>query len=310
MTPLVHKATCAALVAVAIWSVSFVATKHVVTEAAPMASALVRFLMASTLLLLVHALLGRSLALPRDCWRLVVWGGLTGTTFTFAFENLALTYTTAGNSAMLQAVSPTLAAIGAWLFLRERLGWRQWLGMALAAAGIAALIGPTAAVTGPGDMLMGVVMIMGSAYGLISKALADRLPALTALTWMLLVGTLGLVPFALSEALLGEGFQLPQSPTAWAGLAYLGLLSSGGAYLLWQWALAHLPVSRVGMFLYLMPVGTLLVAAAWLGEPLGWSRLGLAALVLFGVYLAVEPTDLATSEDERPPLKEPLSLTS
>jgi drug/metabolite transporter (DMT)-like permease len=298
-------AISAALLAVAIWSVSFVATKHIVNDASPLAAALARFVLASAALLSAHTLLGRSLRIPRDCWRLVVWGALTGTTFTFAFENLALTYTTAGNSAMLQAVSPTLTALGAWVVLKERLGPRQWGGMALAVLGMMALIGPGVAVTGPGDLLMGVVMVMGALYGLISKSLAGRLPALTALTWMLLVGTLGLVPFALAEAYWEGGVTLPASPSAWGALAYLGLLSSGVAYLLWQWSLAYLPVSQVGMFLYLMPIGTLVLGAWWLGEPLGWQRALLAGSVLAGVCLAVEQRASAPSPRDTDPGPEP-----
>lgn len=288
LPPLRSRAILAALLAVTIWSVSFVATKHIVNEASPMAAALARFVLASGALLIAHTILGRSLRIPRDCWRLVVWGALTGTTFTFAFENLALTYTTAGNSAMLQAVSPTLTALGAWVFLKERLGLRQWAGMALAMLGMVALIGPGVATTGPGDLLMGVVMVMGALYGLLSKTLSGRLPALTALTWMLLVGTAGLVPFALAEAYGDGGVTLPASPSAWGALAYLGLLSSGIAYLLWQWSLSYLPVSQVGMFLYLMPIGTLVLGAWWLGEPLGLVRSLLAGGVLAGVYMAVE----------------------
>jgi drug/metabolite transporter (DMT)-like permease len=278
----------ASLFAVAVWSVSFVATKVAVLDGAPMACALIRFVMASAALLTVHTALGRSLAIPRDCWRLVVYGAMTGTTMTFAFENLALTYTTAGNSAMLQALSPMLTAAGAWVFLRERLALRQWAGMALAAAGTAALVGPGVAVTGPGDVLMGVVMVMGAAYGLCSKDLAGRLPALTALTWMLVVGTVGLVPFAVIEAVVFDAWLPPRTMEGWGALAYLGLLSSGVAYLAWQWALARLPVSTVGAFLYLMPLGTLAVGAVWIGEPLGWVRLGLAGVILVGVYMAVE----------------------
>jgi drug/metabolite transporter (DMT)-like permease len=292
----------ASLFAVAVWSVSFVATKVAVLDGAPMACALIRFVMASAALLLVHTALGRSLAIPRDCWRLVVYGAMTGTTMTFAFENLALTYTTAGNSAMLQALSPMITAAGAWVFLRERLAPRQWGGMGLAAAGTTALVGPGVAVTGPGDALMGVVMVMGAAYGLYSKELAGRLPALTALTWMLVVGTVGLVPFAAVEAVMLGGWLPPATAEGWGALAYLGLVSSGVAYLAWQWALARLPVSTVGAFLYLMPLGTLAVGAAWLGEPLGWARVGLAAVILVGVYLAVEPP-----RPEAPPEPAPAS---
>ena len=278
----------ALLAAVGIWSASFVFTKVAVTEAAPMACAVARFTLATAALLAAHVALRRRFRLPRDTWRPVVWAAMTGTVGTFALENTALLYTTAGNAAMFSAASPLLTMAGAVVLLRERLTLRQVAGAAIACAGMVALIGPEVGTTGPGDLLMAVVLVLGTAYGLQAKQLASQLPALTALTGMFLVGTAGLVPFAIAEAVILGPPLLPATATAWGAIAYLGLLASGVAYLLWQWAMARVPVSTAGLFLYLMPVGTLALGALWLGEPLGPWRAFLALVILAGVYLAVE----------------------
>ncbi len=278
----------ALLTAVTIWSAAFVATKIAVSEAAPMACALARLTLATAALFAAHLVLRRRFFVPRAAWRPVVWAAMTGTVGTFAFENTALMYTTAGNSAMFTAASPLLTAAAACVFLRERMTLRQVLGALIACAGMVALIGPNLATTGPGDALMLVVMVLGTAYGIQSKQLASQLPALTALTGMFLVGTIGLVPFAIAEALLVGGPLLPTSLAGWAAIAYLGLVASGVAYLLWQWAIARMQVSTAGIFVYLMPVGTLMLGAALLGEPFGPGRAALAAIILAGVYLAVE----------------------
>lgn len=278
----------ALLGAVTIWSAAFVATKIAVTEAAPMACAVARLALATLALLAAHVALRRPFVVPRAAWRPVVWAAMTGIVGTFAFENTALMYTTAGNSAMFTAASPLLTAAAACLWLRERMTIRQVAGALLACGGMVALVGPTLAETGPGDALMLIVMVLGTCYGLQSKHLSGLLPALPALTGVFLVGTLGLVPFAVAEAWLLGGPLLPQSFAGWAAIAYLGLVASGVAYLLWQWAIARMPISTAGIFVYLMPVGTLLLGALLLGEPLGPARLALAGLVLAGVYLAVE----------------------
>lgn len=278
----------ALLAAVTIWSAAFVATKIAVSEAAPMACALARLSLATAALFVAHLVLGRRFVVPREAWRPVVWAAMTGTVGTFAFENTALMYTTAGNSAMFSAASPLLTAAAACVFLRERLTARQVVGALLACAGMVALIGPTVSTTGPGDALMLIVMLLGTAYGVQSKHLADQLPALTALTGMFLVGTIGLVPFAIAEALLVGGPLLPTSAAGWAAIAYLGLVASGVAYLLWQWAIARMQVSTASIFVYLMPVGTLVLGAVLLDEPFGPWRALLVAVILFGVYLAVE----------------------
>lgn len=290
----------ALLAAVGIWSASFVFTKIAVTEAAPMACAVARFTLATLALLAAHVALRRRFVLPRDTWRPVVWAAMTGTVGTFALENTALLYTTAGNAAMFSAASPLLTAAAACVFLRERLTLRQLAGALVACVGMVALIGPEIGTTGPGDLLMAVVLVLGTAYGLQSKQLAGQLPALTALTGMFLVGTAGLVPFAVAEALIEGPPLLPTSLLGWGAIGYLGLLASGVAYLLWQWAMARVPVSTAGLFLYLMPVGTLGLGATLLGEPLGPWRAFLAVVILAGVYLAVEAPRGGAEAPERP----------
>ena len=49
---------------------------------------------------------------------------------------LAIYYTTASNVVILQAATPVIVGLGSWLYLGERLGPRQWAGVALSAVGV------------------------------------------------------------------------------------------------------------------------------------------------------------------------------
>ena len=50
-------------------------------------------------------------------------------------------------------------------------------------------------------------------------------------------------------------------------------------------ALAVLPATQVGAFIYLEPLVTLVVAALMLGEPITWASLVGGAVILLGVTL-------------------------
>lgn len=275
----------AILLAVVIWGASFIATKAAVADLPPVAFGVVRFALATLVLVLFQLATRRSLALPRGYRRQLMLAGFLGITCTFGLENIALKYTTAGNGALFIAASPILTVGAAVLFLKERLTWNLVTGALLAFGGMALLVGANLQETGVGDALMALNTLVGACYGIVSKPLADRLPPLTTLTWSFLFGTLLLVPVAVAEA-----FWLPApwhwTPVALGALGYLGIVSSCLAYYLWMYALGRMHASTVGVFLYLMPLVTLLLSAHFLHEALGPARLAQACLVLVGVFLA------------------------
>lgn len=275
----------AMLVAVLIWGGSFIATKAAVADLPPIAFALLRFSVATLSLLVVLGVRRQRLEVPRELWDRVVVAGLLGTTATYVLENWALRFTTAGNSALFLAFSPLVTVLGAVVLLKEPFSWRLGVGALLACVGLVAMLGASFGQTGLGDALMALNMLVGAAFGLVSKKLADRLDPLVALTATFGVGTLGLVPCAAIEALWVSG-SWQMTPTVWGALLYLGLGSSSLAYWLWMYALGRMAVSEVGMFLYLMPVVTLFLSARLLGETLSWAKLAEASMILVGVWLA------------------------
>ncbi|MDB5100731.1 MAG: hypothetical protein JWM80_5152 [Cyanobacteria bacterium RYN_339] len=275
----------AMLLAIAVWGGSFTATKAAVAEVPPVLFALVRFGLAAAVMLAAQAVTRTPLRVPPGLWGPVIWVALLGTTATYVLENIALKYTTSGNGSLLIALSPMLTAVGAVLFLGEKLTWRMAAGAFLAATGVALLVGADLTHTGVGDAIMIATTLVGIVYNLISKRLADAMPPLTALTVTFAVGFVGIIPCAIVEALWFPG---PWHPglASLAALLYLGLGSSCLACWFWMYALGHMPASRISLFLYLMPVFTLVGGHFVLGEHLGVDTALEAGLILAGVYVA------------------------
>lgn len=278
---------CAMALAVALWGGAFVVTKHALASAPPFGFAVLRFALALVGLAAFAVVTRRRVRVPKSAWPLVVGAGLLGTTATYALENAALTITTATNSALFIAASPLLTLAGAALFLKERLGWRQLVGAALAAVGMWQVIGGRLAETGLGDALMAAATVVGAVFALQSKRLAMALDPLSALLATYAVGLAGLLPFVAFEAWQEPGrLAALLAPASLGAGAYLAWASSGLGYGLWMFALARMPVSQTGLYLYAMPLVTLALSALTLGEPIGLVTALGALAILGGVALA------------------------
>jgi drug/metabolite transporter (DMT)-like permease len=194
------------------------------------------------------------------------------------------------NIALIYAASPVLIAVGAVLFLGERLSRVQVLGVAMALVGVLTVItqGQLLAIAHvnwvAGDGWIVLAMVSWALYALLQKRWPSPLSATARLAAICAGGVVAIFPFALWE------IYQPSTP-AWSlnatGLVLTAALIPGlGAYWLYGWTQRILGASRVAVTLYLSPLVATLLAWGVLHEPLGWQHAAGLALVLPGVYLA------------------------
>ena len=188
--------------------------------------------------------------------------------FSFAYVTLP-----AGAGALLLfgAVQATMVITG--IVKGEHLTPGQWLGLALALAGLAALVVP--GVTAP--PLVGAILMLGAgaawgAYSLMGRRSADPLGATAG-------NFLRAVPMALVLAL-----PLIRETPPLAGLTYAalsGAAASGLGYTIWYAALPALSAAEGASVQLSVPVITALAGASLLAEPITL-QLGIASLAVLG----------------------------
>ncbi len=280
-------AILALLCAMIIWGSTFVVTKFLLEEAGPFFVTVGRFVIGLGVLLPFGYREGFRIGLAvRPAFLLF---GLTGVALYFGLQNLGLLFTSAGNAALIQAGIPAVAALLAYLFLKEHIPRRRLLGIGLSIGGVLLVSGATP--TGGGALsLLGNVLIVGSvlaygAYATQGKALrtADRYPATVATAASFAAGLIFLSPFLVGELLLVGAPEL--SLRGWLLLLYLGVGASALTLFLWNFALRYVEATAAAIYINLIPVIGLLFALA-LGESVSAVQLLGGTLAIAGVLLS------------------------
>ena len=203
---------------------------------------------------------------------------------------LGLESTTAINAVLINAAGPLFMIACSWLLERERTTAKQVAGMLLSLAGIVIIVcqGDPARLLSlevhRGD---GWILLAMPLWGLYSVLLKRCPPELRGLTFIFVVGALGvamLAPFFAVEALRAPlGWPAPRSV---ASVLYVALAASVAAFLCWNRGVAIVGANAAGFTLPLLPAFGTLLAMAFLGERFQLYHAAGIATILAGVVLA------------------------
>lgn len=278
-------------IAPALWSVNYLVARWAPGVIAPHMLALGRWAVAAMVL---GAFCWREIAAKRarikaEAWQFIALGAL-GMWVCGAFVYVGGRSTTAVNIGLIYAGSPVLIALASALWLHERFGVKQWLGVALSIGGVLHIIikGQWQALAdvriNSGDAWIAVAMVCWAAYSLLLRAWPSAFGALARLTLVACGGVIVLVPFTIIEAL----WWWP-STLSWKSVALVlasALIPGAAAYGAYSHMQRVLGAARVGMVLYLGPLYAALAAWLVLGESIERFHFVGAVLVLAGIGLA------------------------
>jgi drug/metabolite transporter (DMT)-like permease len=269
-----------------IWGGNYIASKVIVSESPPFTVAFVRFVLATSLILVLYALTpGARLPRRRE------WPALAQIGVAFFLYNLffytGLKATSSANAALLAATSPAGTALLSAALVKERVRPIQVGGLLLSFTGVALVVLKHGALTfNPGDFVIMAASLTWSVYSLLGKrAMATMSPlATTAYAWV--IGTVLLFPAALLERHTHGWFAF--SPAGWWSFGYVVVLSSVAAFTWWYKGIQRLGATRASVFLNLIPLTGLILSPLLMPERLRLGQLLGAALILSGVYLVAQ----------------------
>jgi drug/metabolite transporter (DMT)-like permease len=273
-----------------LWCVNYLVARWAPGVIEPHALAFGRWLVAAGLLATVSGaeLWAHRALLRQRVWQLLVLGAL-GMWVCGAWVYIAAQTTTATNIALIYAASPVVITLLSIVWLQERFGRWQALGVAIALSGVVHVIikGQWAALSAVhwvvGDLWIVAAMVAWALFAVLQRRWPMPLSAAAHLCAMGLAGLVVLLPFTVWELA-----QPGHPPLGWsaAGLALVaGVFPGAAAFWCYAFVQRQLGVARASAQLYLGPLYGAAMAWSVLGEPVGWHHAVGAALILPGVWL-------------------------
>lgn len=209
----------------------------------------------------------------------VVWVGIPFTLFP-----LAETHINSAVTGLLNGATPLFAGIIAGTFFGRPPRGPQRLGLGVGFVGVA-LVSLGSAAEG-GTAFVGVLMALGATlcYGIatnLAGPLQKRYGSVAVMSKMLVLATIWTAPFGL-YGLARSTFEIGPA----AATAVLGVVGTGVAFALMATLVGRVGAPRATFITYLIPVVSLVLGAAFLGDRVSPWALGGVALVIGGAFLA------------------------
>jgi drug/metabolite transporter (DMT)-like permease len=287
----------AATFAVVIWSSAFAAIAYGLRAFTPAELSLLRFSIASAILVVPVA--GGWIRLPplRD-WPLVLALGFVGISIYQLTLGYAMTRISVGAAAVVIALAPGVTAALAALRLGERISKATMIGLGIAFGGVLLItVGSGSAVRfEPMTLLCLIAVFATSFYFVFQKPLLARTSAVGFTVASIFAGTIGLIPFGLD---LPAKIAAAPAAQLWS-VAWLGVGPTIVGYLLWNFALSRAPASKVSSFLYVQPLVASAMAWVWLGQVPSWLTAIGGAFAIGGVVLTVTASRTPATKPDRP----------
>lgn len=281
--------------AVLFWSGNFIVGRGIHNEIPPITLAFWRWAVALLIILpfsmghIVHQfdLIRRNLKI------LTVLAILSVTNFSI-FIYMALKLSTATNTVIINSMIPIFIVMVSWMGFKERITFRQSIGIAISLAGLMFIItngnlsNLISVRFSKGDFWTISAGISWALYSVLLRKCPTELNPLGFLATLIIIGTLCISPFYIWEMSTGRTMNISQ--VSIGSIVYVALFASILAYIFWNKAIQTIGANKTGIFIHLMPVFSIILAIIFLDETLRGYHIKGAILIFSGILLTTTRT--------------------
>lgn len=277
-----------ALITIVMWGTTFISTKVLLQDFQPMEILFYRFVLGFLALVVVCPK-----RLRFHGWRQELTfaaAGLSGVCLYYLLENVALTFTMASNVGVIISVDPFFTVILSRIFIKEdrKPHVNFYIGFVIAMAGICLINfnGVKMHISPLGDLLAVVAAIVWACYSVLSKKISS-FGYHTVLTTrrVFAYGLLFMVPL-LFLGNFNIGVERFRNPVYIGNIVFLGFGASALCFVTWNIAVKALGAVKTSIYIYLVPVITMVTSAVVIEEKITAMSAAGAALTLSGLLFS------------------------
>jgi len=275
----------------AVWGSAFMFIKISADDFGPILLVNLRLLLAGALFL-PFLLQKKYLAYFKSHFSGILILGIFSNAFPFTMFSYASLGATSNMLGILNGTTAFMTMVVAYFWLKESITPKQIFGIILGFLGILVLVNPangSATLGASGFALVGALSYSFS--GVYIQKYQLNANKFVLIGWAMLFGGLFLIPLSF--------FNLPdQMPdnNAIAALLWLGIVSTGIAYLGYIRLIEQIGAVRTSTVTYLLPVFSIIWGSIFLQEKITWIIFGGFIFVMIGMYFANNKTTKASEK--------------
>ncbi len=278
----------AALLTIIIWGTTFISTKILLVDFKPVEILFFRFVMGYLVLFIICP--RRLKGVGRKQELTFIAAGLCGICLYYLLENIALTYTMASNVGVIISVAPFFTAILAHLFMEseEKLRLNFFAGFVVAMIGIFLISfnGSSLKLNPMGDILALIAAFVWACYSILTKKISSYgHPVILTTRRTFFYGIFFMIP-----TLFFFDFKMDLSRFEnilyLLNILYLGLGASALCFVTWNFAVKVLGAVKTSVYIYMVPVITVVTSVLILHERVTWMSGVGTILTLVGLFLS------------------------
>lgn len=278
----------AALLTIIIWGTTFISTKILLVDFQPVEILFFRFVMGFFVLLAIYP--KRLKTVNRKEELTFALAGLCGICLYYLLENIALTFTLTSNVGVIISVAPFFTAILAHLFIKseEKLRVQFFTGFIVAMVGIVLISfnGQELELNPMGDLLAIVAALVWAFYSILTRKISSfGYPVILTTRRTFFYGILFMIP-TLFFFDFQPGLSRFTNLTYLFNILYLGLGASALCFVTWNFAVKELGAVKTSVYIYMVPVITVVTSVLILHEQLTVLAGMGTILTLIGLFLS------------------------
>jgi len=278
----------AVILAMIFWSFSFIWFKIANETYLPLTIVFIRLVIAVVLLTIFLFLTGGFVKIKKADRKYFFVLALFEPFFYFLGESYGLTYVSATVGSVIISTIPVIAALGAWIFYREKLRIINYAGIILSFIGVIIFIlNKDGAISFniKGLVLLLLAVLSAVGFNLTLNRLVGTYNPVFIVTVQNIIGVVLFLPIFLF-ADLRQFINTPFAAKSFIPIIELSVFASCGAFILFAYSIQKIGVSRANVFTNSIPIFTAVFSFFILGDKLTLQNIAGMAIVITGLFMS------------------------